>query len=175
MKDNSSSNGAADPIAILISSAIRSPISKLYVFFKWLAMVMWADVHFRLPKWHFHLQIYKDFFIQDFFWGFFTLLKVFIRWYDLCEIIIYLKITPKFANFILFSYLRKKYNQNAFGDYFVSKRYPDESRLVAVLSDGLGSGIKANILSCMTANDRYARRFRASCRATCSVSLLKYW
>ncbi|MEE3349046.1 MAG: SpoIIE family protein phosphatase [Candidatus Gastranaerophilaceae bacterium] len=45
----------------------------------------------------------------------------------------------------------KKYNQNAFGDYFVSKRFPDESRLVAVLSDGLGSGIKANILSCMTA------------------------
>lgn len=45
----------------------------------------------------------------------------------------------------------KKYNQNAFGDYFVSKRYPDEERLVAVLSDGLGSGIKANILSCMTA------------------------
>ena len=45
----------------------------------------------------------------------------------------------------------KKYNQNAYGDYFVSKRYPDEARLVAVLSDGLGSGIKANILSCMTA------------------------
>lgn len=45
----------------------------------------------------------------------------------------------------------KKYNQNAYGDYFVSKKYQDEGRLIAVLSDGLGSGIKANILSCMTA------------------------
>lgn len=45
----------------------------------------------------------------------------------------------------------KKYNQNAYGDYFVSKRKPEEERLIAVLSDGLGSGIKANILSCMTA------------------------
>lgn len=48
-------------------------------------------------------------------------------------------------------YQVKKYNQNAFGDYFTSKRYPDEAKLIAVLSDGLGSGIKANILSCMTA------------------------
>ena len=44
----------------------------------------------------------------------------------------------------------KKYNQNAYGDYFSSKRFQDEGRLIAVLSDGLGSGIKANILSCMT-------------------------
>ena len=48
-------------------------------------------------------------------------------------------------------YQVKKHNQNAFGDYFTSKRYPNEAKLIAVLSDGLGSGIKANILSCMTA------------------------
>lgn len=46
---------------------------------------------------------------------------------------------------------KKKYNQNAFGDYFLSKRYKDSGRLIAVLSDGLGSGIKANILASMTA------------------------
>ena len=45
----------------------------------------------------------------------------------------------------------KKYNQNAYGDYFTSKRYQDAGRLVAVLSDGLGSGVKANILASMTA------------------------
>ena len=45
---------------------------------------------------------------------------------------------------------KKKYNQNAYGDYFLSGRFPDMNRIVAVLSDGLGSGIKANILACMT-------------------------
>lgn len=45
---------------------------------------------------------------------------------------------------------KKKYDQNAYGDYFLSGRFPDMNRLVAVLSDGLGSGIKANILACMT-------------------------
>ncbi len=45
----------------------------------------------------------------------------------------------------------KKYNQNTYGDYFLSKRYPESGDLIAVLSDGLGSGIKANILATMTA------------------------
>jgi hypothetical protein len=45
---------------------------------------------------------------------------------------------------------KKKYNQNAYGDFFISQRLPNMKRVVAVLSDGLGSGIKANILACMT-------------------------
>lgn len=49
------------------------------------------------------------------------------------------------------SYQQKKDGQNTFGDYIQSQRYTDEGRLLAVLSDGLGSGIKANILATMTA------------------------
>lgn len=49
------------------------------------------------------------------------------------------------------SYQIKKHGQNAFGDYFISKRKTAEERLIAVLSDGLGSGIKASILARMTA------------------------
>src|SRR5574344_72589 len=45
----------------------------------------------------------------------------------------------------------KKYNQNTFGDYFVSKRFPQSDRVIAVLSEGLGSGVKANSLATMTA------------------------
>ena len=45
---------------------------------------------------------------------------------------------------------KRKYNQNAYGDFLKSERFTDMNRLVAVLSDGLGSGIKADILACMT-------------------------
>lgn len=45
---------------------------------------------------------------------------------------------------------KKRYNQNAYGDFFKSERFTDMNRVVAVLSDGLGSGIKADILACMT-------------------------
>ena len=46
---------------------------------------------------------------------------------------------------------QKKDGQNTYGDCFMSKRYTDEGRIIGVLSDGLGSGIKANILANMTA------------------------
>lgn len=45
-----------------------------------------------------------------------------------------------------------KDKQMVCGDVFLSKRVKEENRLVAVLSDGLGSGIKANVLATMTAN-----------------------
>ncbi len=54
----------------------------------------------------------------------------------------------------------RKWNQNVCGDAFASKRYNNEGRLIAVLSDGLGSGVKANILASMTAT--MALRFIAA-------------
>lgn len=47
--------------------------------------------------------------------------------------------------------LNKK-NQNVCGDVFLSKKIQQENRLLAVLSDGLGSGIKANVLGTLTAS-----------------------
>lgn len=44
-----------------------------------------------------------------------------------------------------------KAGQHAAGDIFLSNRIPGPDRLVCVLSDGLGSGIKANVLATMTA------------------------
>jgi hypothetical protein len=45
-----------------------------------------------------------------------------------------------------------KCNQVVCGDTFLSKKVTGENRYVAVLSDGLGSGIKANVLSSLTAS-----------------------
>lgn len=47
-------------------------------------------------------------------------------------------------------YQECKYNQNAYGDCVKYERYPFEGRLIGTLSDGLGSGVKANILATMT-------------------------
>lgn len=48
-------------------------------------------------------------------------------------------------------YQRTKHREYICGDAFLSKRIPAEQRAIAVLSDGLGSGVKANILATMTA------------------------
>lgn len=46
---------------------------------------------------------------------------------------------------------RRKRGEDICGDAFVSRKLPDENRVIAVLSDGLGSGVKANVLASMTA------------------------
>ncbi|NCB98127.1 MAG: hypothetical protein EOM36_07195, partial [Bacteroidia bacterium] len=45
-----------------------------------------------------------------------------------------------------------KMGQIVAGDTFISRKHPEENRFIAVLSDGLGSGIKANVLSTLTAS-----------------------
>ena len=42
------------------------------------------------------------------------------------------------------------YDEKACGDAVAFKRIPAEERLLAVLADGLGHGLKANILALMT-------------------------
>lgn len=46
---------------------------------------------------------------------------------------------------------RTKTGQSICGDAIVARKYPDQQRHIVVMSDGLGSGVKANILSTMTA------------------------
>ncbi len=50
-----------------------------------------------------------------------------------------------------------KASESCFGDAILSKKLPEEQRIISVLSDGLGSGVKANILSSMTT--RMAMKF----------------
>jgi len=49
------------------------------------------------------------------------------------------------------SYQGYKHNQLVGGDVFLSSKIKDENRIVSVLSDGLGSGIKASVLATLTA------------------------
>ena len=49
------------------------------------------------------------------------------------------------------SYQIKKEGENAPGDAFLSRKAEGRQRVISVLSDGLGSGIRANVLSSLTA------------------------
>ena len=51
----------------------------------------------------------------------------------------------------------QKYGEDCFGDTVFTKKIPEERRVISILSDGLGSGVKANILSSMTT--RMAMKF----------------
>jgi hypothetical protein len=56
-------------------------------------------------------------------------------------------------NYIEVGYFQQnKVGEIVCGDCFMSKKLKEDGRILCVLSDGLGSGIKANILSTMTAS-----------------------
>ena len=59
-------------------------------------------------------------------------------------------------------YQKFKHDQQVGGDTFYSVRMQDENRTISILSDGLGSGIKASVLSTLTAV--MAARFTAGYR-----------
>jgi len=46
----------------------------------------------------------------------------------------------------------KKHNQFIAGDSFVSHKIAEENRIISVLSDGLGSGVKASVLATLTSS-----------------------
>lgn len=48
-------------------------------------------------------------------------------------------------------YQKQKYGEGALGDTFLSEKNKNSGRVISVLSDGLGSGIKAGVLSTLTA------------------------
>lgn len=49
-------------------------------------------------------------------------------------------------------YQEPKYNQLIAGDVFVSHKVSEENRIISVLSDGLGSGVKASVLATLTSS-----------------------
>ncbi|HVP63564.1 MAG TPA: SpoIIE family protein phosphatase [candidate division Zixibacteria bacterium] len=58
------------------------------------------------------------------------------------------------------TYMVPKHRQHIAGDIFLSRKFREEDRTVSVLSDGLGSGVKANVLATLTAT--MALRYSAS-------------
>ncbi len=64
-------------------------------------------------------------------------------------------------NFMEIDYCqRAKHGQLISGDIFLSEKVKEDGRIVSVLSDGLGSGVKASVLATMTAT--MALKFAAS-------------
>src|SRR5574344_563543 len=53
-----------------------------------------------------------------------------------------------------------KYSQHSPGDVFLSEKNPEDGHTITTLSDGLGSGIKADVLATLTAT--MATKFIAS-------------
>ena len=47
--------------------------------------------------------------------------------------------------------LKNHYESRICGDVFLMKRISEENRIVVVLSDGMGHGVKANMLATLTA------------------------